>query len=122
LFLWKGFGFKLNELIGVYNISVETDFDKVDKSKYFTDSANEGHDDFEDTLLGFAHHKVVNTKCAKEQADKNHNELVLSVKTVRVVILLNSYTAVKTNFSVFGDRVSAIIAKFITITCLNSAF
>ena len=113
----------LNELGGVYNVGTHKDLYEVDKSKNSADTAKAGADYLHNALLAFAHHKVVNAKSAKEEADESHNDLILTVKVLIVgfLFVLDSNAAVKANGCISVNRVSAVLAEGITGVLFNAA-
>ena len=113
---------KSDELGGIYNVLVHQDFDQIDQCKNGTDAAQEGHDDLEDTLLGLAHNKVVDTEVTNEETNESDNPLALASEGVIGIekILFNCNPAADADSCIGINGLAAILAESVAVAGFNA--
>ena len=114
-------GLLSDQLVRVDNIFIGKDFNEIDQGKDIADAYAKAHNDFENALFGFAHHKVVNPDAAQEKANQSHSDFILTVEIVTVYCFFQGYTAVDANFGVFSNLSAAIGTESAAFTDFDSA-
>ena len=66
----------------LYYVLVGQDLDEIDQSQNTANTAEKRQNDSDDTFLLLAHHEVVNTETAQEEAQQSHGHLVLTIQIV----------------------------------------
>ena len=103
----------LNQLFGIDLVLIGEDLNEIDEGQDAADTKAAAHNNLENTLLGFAHHKVVDTKAAKEEANKGDGDLVfaaqIAVKEGRC--FFGVYAAAQTNVGVCRKFFAAVVAE-----------
>ena len=103
-------------------VLVGQDLDEIDQSQDAADTAEQEENDLNDTSLLLAHHEVVNTDAAQEEAQQRHGHLVLTVQIVGCSSLLvyDLATAGQANLSILVNGSAAICAERVTLFYRNA--
>lgn len=109
---------QLNQLVGIYNILIGKNLDKVDQCQNAANVEAEGHHDLEDTLLGLTQHKVVDAQATQEEAHQRNRHLILTVQILAGRSVFNGNTAIQANISTGIYSSAAVSAVSIAITGL----
>jgi len=111
----------LDEFFGVDLVLIHEDLDEVDEGQNGADAEAAAHNDFEDALLGLAHHEVVDAEAAQEEADEGHGDLILAAQIAGSGSLLGADAAVQADVCTGRQFLAAVVAESGAHTDLHAA-